>query len=141
MKHSQKNTSPKPKPKSKVKQLKNYISWFEIPAYNFERATAFYNHIYDVQMETSESNGYQMGYFPAKTGIGGAVVCGEGCVPSSTGPLLYLNGGNDLSDVLSKIDDAGGRVIMNKTFISEEAGYFALFVDTEGNRLALHSNK
>lgn len=135
MKHSQ-NTNI-----LRLKALKNYISWFEIPAYNFERALAFYNDIYSMQMETSEGNGYLMAYFPAKSGIGGAIVCGDGCIPSNTGPLLYLNGGPDLSSVLSKIDHAGGRVVMPKTLISEDAGYFALFIDTEGNRLALHSNK
>lgn len=126
------------KPK-KPQKLKNYINWFEIPVYDFDRAVVFYNSIYGIQMETSEANGYSMAYFPAQSGIGGAIVCGDGCVPSNTGPLLYLNAGKDLEDVLSKVEDAGGRLIMTKTLISEDAGYFALFLDTEGNRLALHS--
>jgi predicted enzyme related to lactoylglutathione lyase len=53
--------------------------------------------------------------------------------------LLYLNGGKDLTVVLSRIEAAGGRVIMGKSLIDEAVGYFALFMDTEGNRLALHS--
>lgn len=122
-----------------IQKIKNYISWFEIPAYNFERAVNFYNEIYSIQMETSEANGYHMAYFPTKTGIGGAIVCGEGCVPSNVGPLLYLNAGKDLEVVLSKIENAGGQIVMPKTLISDEAGHFALFIDTEGNRLALHS--
>lgn len=129
-------TSKKPK---KAQPLKNYVNWFEIPSYNFDRAIAFYNEIYEIEMETSEANGYYIGYFPAKKGIGGAVVCGEGCVPSTVGPLLYLNAGNDLDKVLSRVDAAGGRVVMPKTLIGEEEGHFALFIDTEGNRLALHS--
>jgi predicted enzyme related to lactoylglutathione lyase len=60
-------------------------------------------------------------------------------VPSEVGPLIYLNGGTDLNNVLSKVNEAGGRVVMEKTFLSETAGYFALFIDSEGNRLALHS--
>lgn len=122
-----------------IQRLKNYVSWFEIPAYNFERAVTFYNDIYSIKMETSEANGYDIAYFPAKAGIGGAIVCGEGCVPSNVGPLLYLNAGKDLDVVLSRIENAGGQVVMSKTLISEEAGHFALFLDTEGNRLALHS--
>lgn len=129
----------KPKKAPKAQNIKNYVSWFEIPAYNFERAVAFYNEIYSMQMEVTETNGYRVAYFPSKKGIGGAIVCGDGCVPSNTGPLLYLNGGKDLEDVLSKIEDAGGRVVLPKSFISEDAGYFSLFIDTEGNRLALHS--
>ena len=132
-------TSVKRVKKAKPLNLKHYINWFEIPAYNFERAIAFYNTLYSCEMETTEINGYSMGFFPAKKGIGGAVVCGEGCIPNTTGPLLYLNGGKDLSLVLSKIEGAGGRIIMHKTLINEAVGYFALFMDTEGNRLALHS--
>ena len=125
--------------KEKPMNLKHYINWFEIPAYNFERAVAFFNQIYNINMETTEINGYSMGFFPAKAGIGGAVVSGEGCTPNTTGPLLYLNGGKDLNVVLAKVEAAGGRVIMNKTLINDAVGHFALFMDTEGNRLALHS--
>ena len=83
--------------------------------------------------------GYSMAYFPTTSGIGGAIISGEGSVPCDKGPLLYLNGGNDLGLVLSRVSDAGGRVLMQKQLINEESGYFALFIDSEGNRLALHS--
>jgi predicted enzyme related to lactoylglutathione lyase len=119
--------------------IKNYVTWFEIPAYSHYRSVAFYNYIYGIEITTVELNGFAMGFFPAGTGIGGAIVTGHGCVPSEIGPLLYLNGGYDLNNVLSKINEAGGRVVMEKTFLSETAGYFAIFIDSEGNRLALHS--
>ncbi|MCC7051590.1 MAG: VOC family protein [Bacteroidia bacterium] len=121
--------------------VKNFITWFEIPAYNHYRAVAFYQYIFGIEITTVELNGYAMGFFPANSGISGAIVTGNGCIPSEVGPLIYLNGGNDLNDVLFKINDAGGRVILGKTFLSESTGYFALFIDTEGNRLALHSTK
>ncbi|HAH56183.1 MAG TPA: lactoylglutathione lyase [Flavobacterium sp.] len=121
--------------------FKNFVSWFEIPAYNHFRSVAFYNYIYGIQMTSVELNGFSMGFFPAESGIGGAIVSGPGCVPSEIGPLLYLNGGEDLNNVLSKVNEAGGRVVMEKTFLSESAGYFAMFIDSEGNRLALHSKK
>lgn len=117
----------------------NYISWFEIPASSFERAVNFYNSIFDIELETNEMNGYFMAYFPYKNGVGGAIICGEGSIPSEKGPLIYLNGGSDLNQVLQKVENAGGRVLMEKTMINEDAGYFALFIDTEGNKLALHS--
>ena len=132
-------TSVKRASKEKPMILKNYVNWFEIPAYNFERAMAFYNHIYAIEMEATKINGYSMAFLPAKNGIGGAIVAGEGCTPNTTGPLLYLNGGNDLNTVLARIETGGGRIIMGKTLINETVGYFALFMDTEGNRLALHS--
>ena len=119
--------------------LKHYVNWFEIPAYNFQRAVSFFNQIYNIEMDTTEVNGYAMAFFPAKGGIGGAVVAGEGCIPNTSGPLIYLNGGRDLNTILAKVEPAGGRIIMDKTLINEHVGYFAILMDTEGNRLALHS--
>ncbi|UAN00007.1 VOC family protein [Polaribacter litorisediminis] len=119
--------------------FKNFVSWFEIPAYNHFRSMAFYNYIYQIEMKYVELNGYAMAFFPADSGIGGAIVTGVGCVPSETGTLIYLNAGEDLNVVLARVNEAGGRVVMQKTFLGENAGYFALFIDSEGNRLALHS--
>ena len=121
------------------RKLKHYINWFEIPALNLERAVAFYNQIYGIEMETHELDNYSMAFFPANKGIGGAIVMGQGCIPSETGTLVYLNGGKDLSPVLEKIEPAGGRIVLPKTQINDAAGYFAIFIDSEGNRLALHS--
>lgn len=119
--------------------VKNMVTWFEIPAYNHYRSVAFYNYIFGIEMTTVELNGFAMGFFPAENGITGAIVTGNGCVPSEVGPLIYLNAGDDLNNVLFKVNEAGGRVVLDKTFLSESAGYFALFIDSEGNRLALHS--
>lgn len=123
--------------KKRVK-VKDFASWFEIPAVNFNQAVAFYNHIYGIEMETFSNNEHTMAFFPADR-IGGAIVAGPGSVPGENGPLIYLNGGNDLDDVLSRVEEAGGRVIMPKTLINQESGYFAIFIDSEGNKLALHS--
>ena len=122
-------------------KIKNYVSWFEIPAVNFEQAVSFYNHIYTIEMERIVTNDYTMAFFPTDDGIGGAVVAGPSSVPSDAGPLIYLNGGDDLNTVLNKVVEAGGRIVMEKTLISDEVGYFAIFIDTEGNKLALHSEK
>jgi len=129
------------KKKAKPVKLKDYVSWFEIPAINFQNAVTFYNHIYGIEMKIFNNNEFTMALFPTNGGIGGAVVTGPGSVPSEYGPLVYLNGGKDLNDVLSKVEPAGGRIIMPKTLIDDEAGYFAVFIDSEGNKLALHSTK
>jgi predicted enzyme related to lactoylglutathione lyase len=127
----------------KKKQIKktprDFVSWFEIPALDLSRSVAFYNHIFDMQMEVTETPDYAMALFPVNKGIGGAVVVGQGSYPSETGCLIYLNAGKNLSIALDKVSAAGGRVIMGKTFINDESGHFALFIDSEGNKLALHS--
>jgi uncharacterized protein len=119
-------------------RLKNYISWFEVPVYDIHRAAAFYNAIYGIEMEISVNGEFAMAYFPADEGVGGALIAGPGCYPSDTGSLIYLNAGNDLEGVLRRVELAGGRVIMPKTHINDASGNFALFIDSEGNRLALH---
>ncbi|MFT4606058.1 MAG: putative enzyme related to lactoylglutathione lyase [Rhodothermales bacterium] len=132
-------TTDQPAKEAERSTPRHYVTWFEIPALDIDRATGFYNDIYGITMEVAHASEFVMALFPASEGIGGAVVVGPGCVPSSVGPLIYLNGGPDLDAVLSRVEGAGGRVVMPKTLISEETGFFALFIDTEGNRLALHS--
>ncbi len=122
----------------KFAALKDYITWFEIPAYNMPRAKAFYDHVYGIAMDTAQVGDFAMAYFPTETGIGGAVVQGPGCLPNDTGALLYLNAAAGLSIMLERVEKAGGRVVMERTRIGDGAGWFALIIDTEGNRLALH---
>ena len=124
--------------------FKNAISWFEIPAIDLGRAQKFYETIFDIQMIPFDTPNFQMRMFPVEdmmTGIGGAISKAEGFYkPSATdGPLVYLNGNPDVQNVLDKIEAAGGKIVVPKTQISPEYGYMAVFTDTEGNRVALHS--
>lgn len=132
-------TTPK-KQQLKETPLKYFISWFEIPAINFQQAVNFYNRIFKIDMETQLDENYAMAFFPNEKGIGGAIVTGPNSIPSAIGPLIYLNAGKDLNIVLNRIEEAGGRIVMTKTLINHESGYFAIFIDSEGNKLALHSN-
>ena len=119
--------------------IKDYVSWFEIPAVDFQQAVHFYNHIFGIDMAQNITDVHAMAFFPVTSGIGGAVIAGPGSIPSDTGPLLYLNGGKDLNNVLSKVEAVGGRIVMPKTLIGDDEGYFAIFIDSQGNKLALHS--
>ncbi|OGL42655.1 MAG: lactoylglutathione lyase [Candidatus Schekmanbacteria bacterium RBG_13_48_7] len=123
-----------------MNKFKNAISWFEIPVTNFERALTFYNKIFDYDMYTQKMGPHMMGFFPCeKDGLSGAIVHGEGCIPSKTGTCVYLNGGDNLNNILDKVEEAGGKIAVKKTLITNEIGYFAIFIDTEGNKVALHS--
>ena len=118
------------------------ISWFEIPASNFERAVAFYRTILDRELTITHVDGADMAFFSNEPlEVSGVIIKGEGAEPSAKGILLYLNGGADLNIPLAKVEDAGGTIILPKTMISEELGHYALFMDSEGDRLALHSMK
>lgn len=123
--------------------MANAINWFEIPASDFNRACEFYSEILNGEISKTDSpGGLKMGFLPhfEMGSVGGAVVAGEGYEPSSKGTVPYLNGGEDLSIPLSKVEKAGGKILVPKTSIGEN-GFIAHFIDTEGNRVALHSMK
>ena len=127
-----------------MEMLDNAITWFEIPVIDFERAKKFYSSIYDYQMPDTMVGPVRMGFllYEQQAGrVGGAICFGAGYIPSQQGTLPYLNGGSDLDIVLNRVEKAGGKVVVPKTFIAPEHGYFAKFVDTEGNLIALHSRK
>ena len=123
--------------------MKNAINWFEIPVTNFTRAKKFYETILATEiMEMPFPNG-KYGMLPADMmngGVGGGLVQGEGFEPSEKGTIVYLNGGEDLSLALSRVEQAGGKIVLPKTSIGQN-GFMAHFIDTEGNRVALHSMK
>jgi predicted enzyme related to lactoylglutathione lyase len=123
--------------------MKNAISWFEIPATDLARAQKFYETIFEVKLNPLDLPNIKMRMFPLedRMGVGGAVVDSGGFhKPSTTdGPLIYLNGNPDVQNVLSKVEGAGGKIMVPKTEISPEYGYMAVFIDTEGNRIGLHS--
>lgn len=120
--------------------MKNMINWFEIPVKDFERSKKFYENVLACTLETSEMAGFTMGMFPSYEGrVSGAIVMGEEYEPSHKGSLVYLNGNPDLQHCLSRIEDAGGKILMPKTQVSPELGFIAFFEDCEGNKVALHS--
>ncbi len=122
--------------------MTNAINWFEVPAKDFHRAKAFYENVLDASMDEMkmENMGITMAFFPAdwQKGIGGGIAFGPGYQPSETGALVYLNGGDDLNVPLSRVEAAGGKVILPKTSLGEH-GFMAQFIDSEGNRVAFHS--
>jgi uncharacterized protein len=121
----------------------NAIEWFEIPVSDFQRAKAFYSKIFDYEMPEMQMDQNTMGFLLSEQGkgVGGAIIHGEGYVPSTHGSVVYLSGGADLSVVLGRIAAAGGTVLVEKTMISPEHGFFAHFLDSEGNRIGLYSSK
>ena len=123
--------------------MQHAISWFEIPSTDLERATKFYETIFSFKLTPLDMPNIKMRMFPIDdmTGVSGAVVDSGGFhKPSMTdGSLIYLNGNPDLQLILDKVEAAGGKILVPKTEISPEYGSMAVFFDTEGNRIGLHS--
>lgn len=122
--------------------MDHIINWFEIPASNFDRAVSFYKEILGIDIHETEMFGTKMGFFPSDgRNITGAIVQGPDYKPSMDGITVYLNGGDDLQHILNKIEASEAKIIVPKTQISSEMGYFGMFIDSEGNKMALHSMK
>ena len=124
----------------------NVVGWFEIPVTDMQRAVKFYEEVLDIQMERHLMGSTDMAWFPmVENGLGapGSLVKNtEFYTPSMEGTLIYLTArSGDLNNELARVEPAGGRVLQDKKQISQEYGYMAVILDTEGNRLALHSGK
>lgn len=121
------------------------INWFEIPVSNFERAKKFYETIMDYTMSERQAGNMRMAFFQHDTGIdgrGGAIVYDPlFYTPSSNGILIYLNCEPDIQAVIDRVIPAGGKILQNKTEVAatQDLGYWALILDSEGNRIALHA--
>ena len=123
--------------------MKNAVNWFEIPVKNYERAKQFYSTVIgsEIADHPMPDENIKYGIFTydmENNGVGGAIIQGEGQSPTADGCTIYLNGGDDLGLSLSRVEPNGGKILMPKTDIGEN-GFIAQFIDTEGNRIALHS--
>ena len=120
------------------------INWFEIPVLDMPRAVKFYEATFDVTLVPFGMPGMQMFSFPADDSAGatsGALVKEESVKPGSDGVTIYLNANPDIAQVVGRAEVAGAQIIVPKTFINDEIGYFAIVIDSEGNRIGLHAEK
>lgn len=120
----------------------NSLNWFEIPVTDMNRARHFYQVVFGIHMEQMNIADLEMAGFPGEPGNGkasGALVKSDYHTPSMDGVIVYLNANPAMDDVVSRIEPEGGQVLMGKTLITDEIGYMAFFRDTEGNRVAIHS--
>lgn len=125
---------------SEEKGMNSYISMFEIPATDISRAVNFYQSILEIKIEKMEVEGMQLGILPYEGHlVHGVIIKAEGYKPSADGVTIYLNAGNNLQTVLDKIEKFGGNILVHKTAHADGNGFFAVFLDSEGNKMALNS--
>lgn len=123
---------------------RNPIGWVEIPVTDLARAALFYETVFQFDVQKVQFGDVLMGWLPSHneaSGASGALIqFDKAYIPSAEfGPVVYFNS-DDVNTELSRVEAAGGTVLQNKTLISEEIGYMALMIDTEGNRIAILSS-
>ena len=121
---------------------KNLLNWVEIPVGDMTRAKAFYEAVLQKELQLLNfGEGFSMAMIPSEErALGGALVEHKDFYTTgSQGPLIYLNGGEDLQPMLDRAEKAGAKVIIAKRQISPEYGYMAVIEDSEGNRIGMHS--
>ncbi|MDN3643584.1 VOC family protein [Lutimonas halocynthiae] len=122
----------------------NMVGWFEIPVSDMKRAQAFYEKVFGIRIMVEQFGDTLMGWFPftqdlEAKGAGGSLVQNKkSYTPSADGTLVYFSS-PEINEELKRVKEAGGNVLQEKTLIRDDIGYMALFLDTEGNRIALHS--
>lgn len=121
----------------------NVAVWFEIPVSDLARAIGFYETVFAVTLSESgcpSGMPIRLALFPAeKDAVTGCLIEHKDAKPGGDGPVIYLNGGSDLSEPLARAEAAGARIVVPKTPITPELGFFAQLIDSEGNRIGLHS--
>jgi predicted enzyme related to lactoylglutathione lyase len=118
----------------------NVAVWFEIPAADFERAVSFYEKVFDKRLTRDKFGAGDMAIFPHEgEANSGAIMKAEGYRPAGDGSVVYLSAGDDLAVALARATRAGGKVAIPKTQLPDGLGFFAQFIDSEGNRVGLHS--
>ena len=124
--------------------MKNPVAWFEIPVLDMDRAIKFYNEVFDFKLEYHDLGELLMAQLPFDVkahGSSGALVCNKNYyIPSKNeGVLIYFEC-KSVKETLIKVNSNGGQILVEEKEISPEHGFMGVFVDTEGNRIALHSN-
>jgi predicted enzyme related to lactoylglutathione lyase len=124
-------------PETATRAATTAITWFEIPAANLERAVRFYETILEVPLQRIDFQGEPMAVFPyEQPGVGGCLVQSEH--PSPHGTLVFINVDGRLDRTLELVESAGGRIATPKVSLGP-IGWAAHVIDSEGNRVGLHS--
>ncbi|MDR2011376.1 MAG: VOC family protein [Bacteroidales bacterium] len=119
--------------------MKKLVSWVEIPSKDFTRAVNFYSKVFELQLEVFEYESEKMACFPSGEG---AVFYAEGYLPSTEGVIVNFNVSDNIENTVKRIEENGGKIIRPKTKIEAEGrGYFALFIDSEGNKLGIYGDE
>jgi predicted enzyme related to lactoylglutathione lyase len=118
--------------------MRHHFTWVDIPVLDLDRASTFFSQILNLSVK-QEVPYIPVSVFNHSEGmVSGCLFRKEGFLPSEHGPLIYLNVDGRLDQAIALVEKLGGRILEPKKSIPPY-GYRAVILDSEGNRLALHS--
>jgi predicted enzyme related to lactoylglutathione lyase len=118
--------------------MRKLISWVEIPATDIERAAKFYSKVLNLKLQVMDFGKEKMACFPDGEG---AISQAPDFNPAKNGVMVSFDTEKELNTVLDIVKENGGEIVQTKTKIEAEGrGYFALIVDTEGNKVGLYED-
>jgi uncharacterized protein len=123
----------------------NTLCWTDIPVTNFDRALKFYSAVLGREVPKMSEGGVEYGLLPHEEQNASGCLCigsdsaGSENKPSQNGPLIYLSVEGRLDDAIKAVGTNGGKVLQDKHQIGPH-GFRAVIIDSEGNRIALHSS-
>ncbi len=115
--------------------MANRIVWFDVPVADLGRAIEFYSKVLDITVE--EAHGVAV-LEHSDSDVGGCLYKSEDEQPSARGSLLYFNVSGRLDAAMAATEQYGGKILKPKEDIGQH-GYRTIVLDSEGNRIALHS--
>ncbi len=122
--------------------MANQVVWFDVPVTELDRAIRFYSAVLGAAVEKQEMQNIKFAVLPhGHNEVSGCLVPagqGDGPKPSQNGPLLYFNCQDRLDAAIGVVESNGGKVLQPKHSIGPH-GFRAVVLDSEGNRIALHS--
>jgi predicted enzyme related to lactoylglutathione lyase len=122
--------------------IQNAINWFEIPVTQLDRAQQFYETLLQAPLRREVMGPQTLAVLPynPESGVGGALLLSATArAPGSGGVLVYLNAGRQLAPALTRLAEAGGRIVTPRVDLPDGMGAFVHFEDSEGNVLGLHA--
>jgi predicted enzyme related to lactoylglutathione lyase len=125
-----------------VNPKENPINWFEIPVHDLNRAKTFYEQVFETRLDVFDMGEVRMAWFPRPentVGSSGGLIQAPGRTPARTGTVVFFSV-PDIDATLAAVEKHGGKIVMPKTSGGEH-GAIAHFEDSEGNLVALFSNR
>ena len=113
----------------------NRVVWVDIPVVDLTRAAAFYQALLNCEIHIVDLENSAFGVIASAGGNAGCLIPGE---PQTKGILIYMNVEGRIRDAVTQVTNHGGQVTQRIHTIAPH-GFRAVVIDSEGNRIALHS--